>query len=82
MNNPQFDQNLKLKDLLSDFCGNPTPFKTIMKIDEDTSVVHALEIFEKSHAKRKVIEVQTKNGQLFHLGYNELLNLLKNRDTP
>jgi hypothetical protein len=82
MDMPEFDKNLRLKDLLTDFCGNPTPFKTLATLNENTSIVQTLEIFDKSEAKRKVVEVSTEDGQLLHLGYHELLALLKNRENP
>ena len=71
-------ESLKLKDLLSTFCGKPTPFPLIDILDEEQSVAEALDTFEKSGKKRKVIGIKNKSGQITHLGYNELLTILNN----
>ncbi|MEQ8359783.1 MAG: hypothetical protein RH860_09875 [Cytophagales bacterium] len=70
-------EKLHLKDLIKGLCVNPSPFKLIQTFSENASVQEALEAFKKSNLKRKVIGVKTNNGEVFHLGENEMKGILK-----
>ncbi|QNL22501.1 hypothetical protein HZR84_11305 [Hyphobacterium sp. CCMP332] len=70
-------EKLHLKDLIKGLCINPSPFKLIHTFSEDASVLEAIEAFENSNLKRKVIGVKTNKGEVFHLGENEMKGILK-----
>lgn len=63
--------NIPVIRILKDFCGNPTPFKPIAKLDKSVTITELQRLFSKSTSRRKVVEIKISENNTIQLGENE-----------